>query len=419
MPITLYNIIFGEFQDDCKAYEPMKEDHDFAFKFSLSMSKFYLSEKERMQEARDQLEDYGLQFLPTEIHGYKTDGDMRCGKFCIGILEGKPELCMGNAEPLFEAAWYYVAFTRHHLQANLGSHLPCFILYLAGKCACISCHCSVSYSNVCTTGAHIGFAGAIWTDRPHFQVLAPMLPLFYHATDNNFRMRAARYFGATKKAILALKAYYESELPRLSMAPTQRSPASPYPSEYECLDATEDTTRTFEFVSPVDEDKLIFYGTAGHEKLCIKFVHRYSPEAHLKCADMGFAPALRGFQPIPGGWYMVVMDCLDRGEYCDFADSPNQESFETEIREKVGRLHQASFVHGDIRSSNIMVKKDSSPGIKLVDFDWAGIIGEVRYPANVNMEIRRPSGVGDNELIMAEHDIQMIDFMFETRLQEK
>src|SRR5262245_54088099 len=61
-----------------------------------------------------------------------TDGDMRWKKFCFAIFEMKPELCQGNAEPLFEAAWYYVAFTRDLLQANLCSHLPCFLLYAAG-----------------------------------------------------------------------------------------------------------------------------------------------------------------------------------------------------------------------------------------------------------------------------------------------
>ena len=56
------------------------------------------------------------------------------------------------------------------------------------------------------------------------------------------------------------------------------------------------------------------------------------------------------------------------------------------------------------------MKKNGSPGIMLVDFDWAGVIGEVRYPMNVNnVDIKRPDGAHDNELVVAQHDMLMID----------
>ena len=140
IPITLYNSIFGQFQDDCKTYMPTKEDHDFALKLSLSMSDFYDKEKGRAEKAREDFGEYGLDFLASEIDGYRTDGDLRWKRFCIALIEMKPELCLGNAEPLFEGAWYYVAFTRDQLQANLGSHLPCLILYAAGERTCVFRH---------------------------------------------------------------------------------------------------------------------------------------------------------------------------------------------------------------------------------------------------------------------------------------
>lgn len=268
--------------------------------------------------------------------------------------------------------------------------------------------------NSLITGAHIGFAGAIWTSRPHLQVLAPMLPLFHHATDVNMRMQIARHLGATKKAVLALKSYY-AELSKLARQPTP-NPLFPHPQEYLCLESF--TPRTFTYLSQLQPDKLLFKAIANTNtnadgnKLCIKFVNRYSKEAHLMCSWLGFAPTLRGFQPIPGGWYMVVMDYLDDA-YHNLTYSRTMASFEPVIRDAVTKLHQAGFVHGDIRDINIMVKEGSS-GIMLVDFDWAGVIGEVRYPMNVeNRAIRRPAGAEDGELIMAEHDIMMVDFMFE------
>src|ERR1700732_1646428 len=71
------------------------------------------------------------------------------------------------------------------------------------------------------------------------------------------------------------------------------------------------TGHAFKYAAFLDEDKLIFRGRDGGDDICIKFVRRYSKDAHLKCASLGFAPTLRGFQSIPGEWYMVIMDYID------------------------------------------------------------------------------------------------------------
>jgi len=46
----------------------------------------------------------------------------------------------------------------------------------------------------------------------------------------------------------------------------------------------------------------------------------------------------------------------------------------------------------------------------LLDFDWAGPIGEARYPMNLNRSegIWRPAGARDGTLILADHDIEML-----------
>ncbi|KIJ63840.1 hypothetical protein HYDPIDRAFT_67875, partial [Hydnomerulius pinastri MD-312] len=54
------------------------------------------------------------------------------------------------------------------------------------------------------------------------------------------------------------------------------------------------------------------------------------------------------------------------------------------IRATLTRLHQKGYVHGDVRDTNIMVSRSNKAKFMLVDFDWAGKIGEVRYPMNVN-----------------------------------
>ena len=97
------------------------------------MSEFYDEEKGRAVEARKLFGEYGLDFLAADIDGYRTDGDLRWKQFCAAVLEVKPEIVLGHTEPLFQGGWYFVAFTRSQLQENLGSHLPCFLIYLCGK----------------------------------------------------------------------------------------------------------------------------------------------------------------------------------------------------------------------------------------------------------------------------------------------
>jgi tRNA A-37 threonylcarbamoyl transferase component Bud32 len=49
-------------------------------------------------------------------------------------------------------------------------------------------------------------------------------------------------------------------------------------------------------------------------------------------------------------------------------------------------VHNAGYVHGDIRTSNILVYKNSP---MLIDFDWAGNKGVVRYPINMNIDAKQ------------------------------
>ena len=48
------------------------------------------------------------------------------------------------------------------------------------------------------------------------------------------------------------------------------------------------------------------------------------------------------------------------------------------------QIHQQGYVHGDLRNVNVMVTNGLTPAVMLVNFDWAGKIGEARYPINVN-----------------------------------
>jgi hypothetical protein len=49
----------------------------------------------------------------------------------------------------------------------------------------------------------------------------------------------------------------------------------------------------------------------------------------------------------------------------------------------------------------------------LIDFDWAGRAGEVKYPLNINTKtIRPPMDATGGTKITKSHDLQMIELLF-------
>jgi hypothetical protein len=223
------------------------------------------------------------------------------------------------------------------------------------------------------------------------------------------RESLARHFGAFKKAIEALKGCYE-KLKDPNNNLKDLDPTFPDRRTYRSLQTRAEVK--FKYIKQVDPDKLLFLGNADDgEWIYIKFVRRYSQGAHEKCAGMGVAPRLRGFEDIGAGWRMVIMDTLDM-EYKPFNKHAVPARTCEDMKERLVELHQAHFVHGDIRDVNIMTRKDGKPGFMLVDFDWSGTIGKVRYPMNVNKAIWRPDDVSDGKLIEPSHDIAMLEYIF-------
>ena len=85
--------------------------------------------------------------------------------------------------------------------------------------------------------------------------------------------------------------------------------------------------------------------------------------------------------PHEGSWRIFVV-----GNECEELDDARavnvevREYFTTEVQEKVKFLHDAGFVHSDIRRMNIVIKKNGEAGFHLTDFDWTGRIGTTTYP---------------------------------------
>ena len=241
------------------------------------------------------------------------------------------------------------------------------------------------------------------------------------------QLMAARTFGALKIATEKLTKLYSQPIPCLE-AKDAASLGCPYPRSY-----THSSGQIHEFSYDETQklrDQLIFFGEtvggAAGRKICIKFVRHYSREAHDFCARKGHAPELIAYEPLAGGWNMVIMDVLDidngylakrPGSYQPL--SATAVSDRLPLKEAIASLieelhnYNGGYVHGDLRDTNLFVG-DNTKDFMLLDFDWAGPIERAHYPIRVNRNnIRRPDGAWDGEKIVAKHDLDMLKYLFD------
>jgi len=108
--------------------------------------------------------------------------------------------------------------------------------------------------------------------------------MHYHASDTGMRSSVARHLAAFRKASGKLGTYYR-DLPTPPQTPPQGE-LFPYPSSFtSLLDNT--TLQNFGYVKRVMDDKLLFLGQLLDKRaICIKFVRRYSDEAHTRCFQL-------------------------------------------------------------------------------------------------------------------------------------
>ncbi|KAG2084900.1 hypothetical protein BD769DRAFT_1374621, partial [Suillus cothurnatus] len=404
IPSTLLHPIFGEFMDDCENHEPTAADNKLVMALSVAMSGFFTNETFRASKFREILQEHGIDVRATTLSNStcSTDGDMQYKGFRYAIVEVKNELGSTSTEPHMQALLYYIHSTKTFANKKPSFRFPCLAITLFGP--------------------HIDFSAAVWSTRPNMQVISPALPLFYHDTDTKMRSMLARYVGALRKALRTLSECYEIMSSNTTSPSPDRhvkfldpefpDPRFPYPHSFTCIKTS--SICYFTYCDQMHDTKLLFSAkVTDGDPVCIKFVRHYSKEVHQRCASGGFAPALLGFEHLPGGWYMVVMEMIPK-DYCCLGELPAPYPHPDVIADELRKLHQDHYVHGDIRDTNVMVKKDRSPGFMLVDFDWSGIIGQIRYPMNVYRGHRlwRPDGAEDGRLVMAEHDMEMLYAMF-------
>lgn len=199
--------------------------------------------------------------------------------------------------------------------------------------------------------------------------------------DESSRQAMAASLDAFLKAISRLEAHF-AQLASITPIRNPLNRAYPYKTSYE-----DENGQHINFSYQLRiADKLVFVAEPDKSSdkdlgtLCVKFTRRYSEDAHRFLAQLGYAPRLRAVMRLPGGWNMVVMDYSEYTQLCDpmlqISDELRQ-AIMAKISEAVHKLHDAGFVHGDIRLCNVLVDcrmstSEDGSRIHFIDFDWAG-----------------------------------------------
>lgn len=141
----------------------------------------------------------------------------------------------------------------------------------------------------------------------------------------------------------------------------------------------------------------------ANSTLIIKFVSGgYCADLHYFLASQGMAPPLYGVQSLDyHDWKMVVMADGSTADMSTLSTDLTVGHLKKEVA-LLRSMHSAGFVHGDFRFDNLLCSGQDS--VQLVDFDWAGLNGTVRYPLDIALDTGYHGEVQGCGVIKAIHD---------------
>jgi serine/threonine protein kinase len=279
---------------------------------------------------------------------------------------------------------------------------------------------------VSIAGPWISISGAVLTSHSTVQRLTDFIWLGRaRAYEETKCIRIARVLQALKHGLRHLDAWYKKLRPSSLDNYAQYLLVFPAITFYPTADA--DVQREFRYTRKLKSENdpactsFLAQAIDGEHQLVVKFVDRYDEHAHQLLAGQGLAPTLLycgNIWPNEAGnacrpLRMVVMDYVS--DMCTLdawlsASVEEHGQILDEVEKAVRVLHDHNYVHGDIRSPNILVgRTNDCVKIMLIDFDWSGKEGMVSYPYDLNDLIKWPEGVQNLGTIQKEHDLVMLD----------
>lgn len=278
---------------------------------------------------------------------------------------------------------------------------------------------------IAIAGPYIIICGAIFTGHAVVHRLTDYIWLANsRVNDDANAHRIARVFFALRNAVNRLRSFYATlvkpAIPRARFFPlANRYKVGEQIIEFEYTGYLKDTEEACVTFLAVE---------CGGDKrqIVVKFVERYGVAAHTVLAQHGFAPRLLYHGDIwltgpeqrgCGSRKMVVMEYVEGvTAYAALYDEKKgalPDGVHSVVKRAVKLLHNGGMVHGDIRLGNVLIAKagdgvDVGARVKIVDFDWAGTAGQVRYPLHLSKNIDWPEGATSYALITKAHDDEMV-----------
>ncbi|KAG2052546.1 hypothetical protein BDR06DRAFT_515094 [Suillus hirtellus] len=317
------------------------------------------------------------------------------------VVEEKNEVGDGGSDPSVQASFSFVHLTRDSQYTELRS----------------KCNCPTFL--VAHAGPWLAVLGAVFTDKYIVQRLTDFIWIpARSALDDDQFLRIGRVLYALRKSVAQLRDWYDNVLecgepPYDASRPTVHSRFYPTPNTY----LRDEIPVQFKYEWPLERDASCATYLAKTQEdnpidVVVKFATRYGEDVHKVMAEAGFAPKLLYYgkidvvqgMPSYGGLRMVVMEYVDGTTACSSLRLPR--SFHQELEDAIKYCHGKGFVFGDLRKPNIMITKDGK--VQLIDFDWAGRKGEVKYPVSTSPAINWPKGAQGLGPILEEHDRDML-----------
>lgn len=381
-PVVLLDPILAQVSYDCEYAAPSDADCQFAALVASSMSGTFANEEVRMKRFWELLdEEFNVTFQRAIYNTAETDGSfLHLGGLLVNI-QVKNEIGSGGGAVHVQNAAYAAAHAFQTAKVRRVSVCPTLLIELAGP--------------------NLSLSGAVFSDMATCDQLSPMVSLLWQP-HSRLMVQAARCFAAIRKALPSLRSFYEAldrEAPR-QQVPT-RQLEYPYSASFIGPQGSEMHLHYKEKLSST-----CFKATLEKEEgfVLVKFCKSYSKDAHTCLASSRHAPHYLGMASLADKWLMVVMEYVTGSSWDDATEKPLPD-----LKAAVRLLHEAGFVHGDLRSNNILVVSGT---VRIIDFEWAGVAGACAYPLFMNhIDVEWPDGARDGQPIKREHDMWWLNLL--------
>lgn len=381
-PVVLLDPILAQVSYDCEYGTPSDADCKFAALVALTMSAAYDNEELRMRKFWELLgKEFDVTFVSAKYDSAVTDGSvLHLGGLLVNI-QVKNEIGSGGGAIHVQNAAYAAAHAFQADRVRRISVCPTLLVELAGP--------------------NMSLSGAVFTTIATCDQLSPMISLLWQP-HSRLMLQAARCFAAIRKALPSLRSFYEElDEEALKHQAPKRQLEYPYSASFT---GPQGTAMQLHYTDKLSNT--CFKATVDGEKgiVLVKFCKSYSKDAHTCLASDRHAPAFLGIESLADEWLMVVMEYVTGCLWHEAMDKPF-----AELQAAVHLLHKAGFVHGDLRSNNIIVVSGT---VRIIDFEWAGVADEAVYPFFMNhTDMEWPDGARDRQPIKQEHDLWWLNLL--------